>query len=74
MDCRPGIAAQPAGAARHALRLTPILTFAEIPGRRQIRALARGIFGSPTVVIDSEPFWGVQSLEPAARWLETGGW
>jgi len=26
------------------------------------------------VVIDGEPFWGVQSLEMAERWLETGGW
>jgi 2-hydroxychromene-2-carboxylate isomerase len=37
-------------------------------------AIARGIFGSPTVVIDGEPFWGVQSLELAERWLKTGGW
>jgi 2-hydroxychromene-2-carboxylate isomerase len=37
-------------------------------------ATARGIFGSPTVVIDGEPFWGVQSLELAERWLDTGGW
>jgi len=37
-------------------------------------ALAQGIFGSPTVVIDGEPFWGVQTLELAERWLETGGW
>lgn len=37
-------------------------------------AIARGIFGSPTIMIDSEPFWGVQSLEMAERWLETGGW
>jgi len=36
--------------------------------------IGRGIFGSPTVVIDGEPFWGVQSLEMAERWLETGGW
>ena len=37
-------------------------------------ATARGVFGSPTVLIDGEPFWGVQSLELAERWLETGGW
>ena len=37
-------------------------------------AIARGIFGSPTIVIDGEPFWGVQSLGMAERWLETGGW
>ena len=38
------------------------------------RSLERGIFGSPTLVIDGEPFWGVQSLELAERWLATGGW
>jgi 2-hydroxychromene-2-carboxylate isomerase len=37
-------------------------------------AVARGIFGSPTVVIDGEPFWGVQSFEEADRWLASGGW
>ncbi len=37
-------------------------------------ATARGVFGSPTLLIDGEPFWGVQSLELAERWLETGGW
>ncbi len=37
-------------------------------------AIGRGIFGSPTVVIDGEPFWGVQSLEMAEHWLQTGGW
>ena len=38
------------------------------------RSLERGIFGSPTLIIDGEPFWGVQSLELAERWLATGGW
>lgn len=37
-------------------------------------ALDAGIFGSPTVVVDDEPFWGVQSLDLAERWIETGGW
>ncbi len=36
-------------------------------------AIARGIFGSPFVVIDGEPFWGVDRLPQIERWLETGG-
>lgn len=37
-------------------------------------SLAAGIFGSPTLVIDGEPFWGVDKLEQAERWLQRGGW
>ncbi|MDP1740783.1 MAG: 2-hydroxychromene-2-carboxylate isomerase [Polaromonas sp.] len=37
-------------------------------------SLKAGIFGSPTVVIDGEPFWGVQTLELAEEWLACGGW
>lgn len=37
-------------------------------------SLAAGIFGSPTLVIDGEPFWGVDKLEQAERWLASGGW
>lgn len=37
-------------------------------------SLQAGIFGSPTVVIDGEPFWGVDKLEQAERWLASGGW
>lgn len=37
-------------------------------------SIERGIFGSPTIVIDGEPFWGVQSMELAERWLAEGGW
>lgn len=37
-------------------------------------SLTAGIFGSPTVVIDGEPFWGVGSLELADEWLASGGW
>lgn len=37
-------------------------------------SIAAGIFGSPTLVIDGEPFWGVDKLEQAERWLATGGW
>ena len=37
-------------------------------------AIERGVFGSPYIVIDGEPFWGVDRLEQVDRWLATGGW
>lgn len=32
-------------------------------------AIERGVFGSPYVVIDGEPFWGADRLEQVDRWL-----
>jgi 2-hydroxychromene-2-carboxylate isomerase len=37
-------------------------------------AIAAGAFGSPFVLIDGEPFWGVDKLPLADKWLATGGW
>lgn len=37
-------------------------------------AIAASIFGSPWIVVDEEPFWGVDRLPQVERWLETGGW
>jgi len=37
-------------------------------------AIARGVFGSPFVIVDEEPFWGNDRLDDVDRWLETGGW
>ena len=37
-------------------------------------SLKAGIFGSPTVVVDGEPFWGVDRLSDVDAWLSTGGW
>lgn len=37
-------------------------------------AIARGVFGSPFVVVDGEAFWGCDRLWMVRRWLETGGW
>lgn len=37
-------------------------------------AIEAGIFGSPTLVVDGEPFWGVDKLEQVDRWLTRGGW
>jgi 2-hydroxychromene-2-carboxylate isomerase len=37
-------------------------------------AMARGVFGSPFVFVDGEPFWGMDRLDQVERWLATGGW
>ena len=37
-------------------------------------AIERGVFGSPTVFVGDEMFWGHDRLEMIDRWLETGGW
>ena len=37
-------------------------------------SLKAGVFGSPTVVVDGELFWGVDKLEQVERWLATSGW
>ena len=38
------------------------------------QAVAAGVFGSPFIVIDGEPFWGSDRLTMAEEWLKTGGW
>ena len=37
-------------------------------------AIERGVFGSPYIVVDGEPFWGSDRLEQVEQWLRTGGW
>ena len=32
-------------------------------------ALAKGVFGSPYLIVDGEPFWGVDRFEQVDRWL-----
>ena len=36
-------------------------------------ALVKGVFGSPFIIIDGEPFWGNDRLDQVDAWLETGG-
>ena len=36
-------------------------------------AIARGVFGSPFIFVDGEPFWGVDRFDQIERWLATGG-
>ncbi len=37
-------------------------------------AIARGVFGSPFIIVDGEPFWGADRLDQVDGWLATGGW
>ncbi|MGE3678703.1 MAG: 2-hydroxychromene-2-carboxylate isomerase [Burkholderiales bacterium] len=36
-------------------------------------ALARGVCGSPFIIVDGEPFWGADRLDQVEKWLATGG-
>lgn len=38
------------------------------------KAIGRGAFGSPYIVIDDEAFWGADRLEQVEKWLASGGW
>jgi 2-hydroxychromene-2-carboxylate isomerase len=41
--------------------------------RRQVEdAIAFGVFGAPTIVVDGEVFWGNDRLPQIERWLGTG--
>ena len=33
-------------------------------------ALAKGVFGSPYIIVDAEPFWGVDRFDQIERWLQ----
>jgi 2-hydroxychromene-2-carboxylate isomerase len=37
-------------------------------------AVAKGVFGSPYIIVDGEPFWGSDRLDDIALWLKGGGW
>ena len=37
-------------------------------------AIERGVFGSPFVFVDGEPFWGADRLDQVEAWLARGGW
>jgi 2-hydroxychromene-2-carboxylate isomerase len=38
-----------------------------------VQAIDLGVFGSPFVVVDGEPFWGVDRFPQIDRWLADGG-
>ena len=33
-------------------------------------AVAKGVFGSPYIVVDGEPFWGMDRFDQVERWLK----
>jgi 2-hydroxychromene-2-carboxylate isomerase len=37
-------------------------------------SLKAGVFGSPSVVVDGELFWGLDKFAQLEEWLTTGGW
>jgi 2-hydroxychromene-2-carboxylate isomerase len=37
-------------------------------------AIERGVFGSPFIFVDGEPFWGTDRLPHVETWLARGGW
>lgn len=37
-------------------------------------SIEHGVFGSPTVLIDGEMFWGVENFGLVDEWLARGGW
>lgn len=37
-------------------------------------SIKAGIFGSPTIVVDDEPFWGFDRLAEVDEWMSRGGW
>jgi 2-hydroxychromene-2-carboxylate isomerase len=42
--------------------------------KREVEAaIAAGVFGSPFVIVDDEPFWGLDRFEQIERWLANGG-
>ena len=38
------------------------------------QSIDRGVFGSPFIVVDGEPFWGVDRFDQVDEWLASGGW
>ena len=40
----------------------------------QREAIERGVFGSPWMFVDGEPFWGWDRLGMLDDWLARGGW
>lgn len=43
--------------------------------RENVEASMRlGVFGSPTVLVDGELFWGIDAFATLEEWLASGGW
>jgi 2-hydroxychromene-2-carboxylate isomerase len=56
-----------------AVGVTPDIESQAIKGKTKAEvdaALARGVFGSPYVIVDGEPFWGLDRFDQIDRWLK----
>jgi 2-hydroxychromene-2-carboxylate isomerase len=66
-------------AARHGIdraRLAEALRSQALKDRLKAEndaAMSRGVFGSPYIVVDGEPFFGADRLPQIERWLASGG-
>jgi len=67
--------ALPAGLDRDALAAATASDEAATLLRNSVAAsIQAGVFGSPTIVVDGEPFWGSDRLAEVEEWLAVGGW
>jgi 2-hydroxychromene-2-carboxylate isomerase len=72
-DVAASVAAE-AGSDRSAARAAIDDTAIKDALKRDVdAAIAAGVFGSPFVIVDGEPFWGLDRFDQIERWLETGG-
>lgn len=65
-----------AGLGVDAAELNAALASPELKARLPLvceQAMARGVFGSPFVIVDDEPFFGVDRLPQIEQWLISGG-
>ena len=72
-DVAADVAAQ-AGASREGARAAIDDPAVKDALKRDVdTAIAKGVFGSPFVFVDDEPFWGLDRFDQIERWLADGG-
>jgi len=74
---QPDIAAEVAGRAgfdAHAARAAVDDPAMKDALKREVdAAISAGVFGSPFIIVDGEPFWGTDRFDQVDRWLASGG-
>ncbi len=67
-------------AAPHGIKRSALLEAVAHPAIKErlkqatAAAIERGVFGSPFIFADGEPFWGADRLDQIEIWLARGGW
>lgn len=77
MSAAPAVAELAAGLGHDPGQVLVAIASPAIKARLRARvdaALAAGIFGVPSFVVDGEVFWGADRLPMLERWMTTGGW